>query len=100
MSVQTTLLEADKAVRTALENQGLYFIVLLIVVAAVILAIVYMAERWSWRPRRKPLRGFRESEKLTVEYPVPTDLGYDPRNPINGKWTPEESDGVVWYRVS
>ena len=25
MSVQTTLLEADKAVRTALENQGLYF---------------------------------------------------------------------------
>ena len=39
MSVQTTLLEADLAVQAALENQGLYLIILLIVVAAVILAI-------------------------------------------------------------
>lgn len=98
MTTDKILLEADMAVRAALENQGLYFIVLLIVVAAVILAIGYLAGRWSWRPRRKQRNNF--SERETLDSPEPMALDYDVNNPINGKWTPEVSDGAVWYRVS
>lgn len=60
MSTESVLLEARLAVKAATENEGIYFALAIMAIVLLGMWFKYIMERWSWIPRNRHQRVFRE----------------------------------------
>lgn len=60
MSTEAVLLEARLAVKAATENEWIYFALAIMAIVLLGMWFKYIMERWSWIPRNRHQRVFRE----------------------------------------
>ena len=60
MSTERVLLEAEIALKTVNENEFGVLIGALVLAAGLTLWMLYILERWSWIPRKRSQRVYRE----------------------------------------
>lgn len=60
MSTESVLLQARLAVHSALENEAIYFALAIMAIVLLGMWFKYIMERWSYVPRNRHQRVFRE----------------------------------------
>lgn len=60
MSTEMVLLEAEIALKSVQENEFGVLIGVLLLAAGIVIWMLYVLDRWSWIPRKRSRRSFRE----------------------------------------